>query len=275
MGRTARTGVPAAAGREAQVTPAKVCCQPGREELRGPLALKDVKAAEHDRPSHLSLRQHIEQRLGRRFRGRRVLTGDEKTIGHHIRLPICSLRVMPPCSWLCRNKPPMAWEGRDASRGSKGQRAELPGGRRGSSFGAIKLPFTDHVRGLDAGNEDACAAERLEPKHGPSDALDGPVVLLDDVVEVLALTQFDGRAGVGIDALDGSGVGAALVNGDLLGHTVQIDGSLQKLPGRSAVSLGTQQKVDRVAVTIDRPVQVLPLASDVRPAMYAQRWTVA
>jgi putative NIF3 family GTP cyclohydrolase 1 type 2 len=44
---------------------------------------------------------------------------------------------------------------------------------------------------------------------------------------------------------------------------VQIDDMFQKTPSSSAVSLGTKQKVDHVAVTVDRAVQVLPLASDV------------
>src|ERR1035437_6409295 len=52
------------------------------------------------------------------------------------------------------------------------------------------------------------------------------MVLLDDVVEVLVLTHQDVDAGVGLDALNGRRVGAALVNGDLLWHIVQVDGAL-------------------------------------------------
>ena len=63
------------------------------------------------------------------------------------------------------------------------------------------------------------------------------MVRLDDVVEILDLRHLDVRAEVGLNALDGSHVGAALVDGDLFGHTVQIDGPLQKTPNSSAVSL--------------------------------------
>ena len=49
-------------------------------------------------------------------------------------------------------------------------------------------------------------------------------------------------------------VRAALVDGDLLGHTVQIHGALEERPGCGVVSLGAQQEVDRVAVAVDRPV---------------------
>ena len=130
------------------------------------------------------------------------------------------------------------------------------------AFGAIKLPFADHVHRLNACDKHASAAKCLESQHGSHDALDGPVVLLDDVVEVLDLTHLDVRAGIGLNALDGRRVGAALVDGDFPGHAVQTDGALQKAPRRSTVSRGTEQKVDRVAVSVDGPVQVLPLAGD-------------
>lgn len=52
------------------------------------------------------------------------------------------------------------------------------------------------------------------------------MVLLDDVVQVLRLTKFNIKAGVSIDALDNCGIGAALVDGDFLGQTMQIDGTL-------------------------------------------------
>lgn len=42
------------------------------------------------------------------------------------------------------------------------------------------------------------------------------MVLLDDVVQVFRLTQLDGQAAVGHQALHGGGIGAALVDGDLL-----------------------------------------------------------
>jgi len=50
----------------------------------------------------------------------------------------------------------------------------------------------------------------LESEHRSHDALDGPVVLLHDVVQVFALTQFDVRARVILDALDSRSVGTAL-----------------------------------------------------------------
>ena len=101
-------------------------------------------------------------------------------------------------------------------------------------FGGIELPFADHVHRFDVRNECASAAKCFESQHGSHDAFDGLVVLFDDVVEVFDLAHLDVLAGIGLNALDGRRVHTALVNDDLLGHAVQIDGAL-----REALSGGT------------------------------------
>ena len=47
--------------------------------------------------------------------------------------------------------------------------------------------------------------------------------------------------GVGTNALNGRRVRATLVDGDLLGYAVQVDGAFQKAPCGGAVSLGTKK----------------------------------
>ena len=89
-----------------------------------------------------------------------------------------------------------------------------------------------------------------------------PMVLLDDVVEVLRLTHLNRHAAVGLNAYDGGPIGAALIDGDLLGHAVQVDRAFEKCPRRGVVPFGAKQKVDRVADLVDCSVQVLPLAAD-------------
>lgn len=127
---------------------------------------------------------------------------------------------------------------------------------------AIELTFLDHMHQFNSCEQDPNAAKRFESKHRSHDPLDRPVVLLDDVVHVLALPQFDIRPRVGIDAQDGGRVRAALIDGDLLGYTVQADGLFDKTSGGCVISLCAKQKVDRIAVAIDRSVQILPLASE-------------
>ena len=87
------------------------------------------------------------------------------------------------------------------------------------------------------------------------------MVLLDDVVEVFVLAHQDVDAGIHLDAFNGRRIGAALVDGDLLGHAVQIDGVLQKASGRSLIPLGREKKVNRIAGAVNGTVEVLPVAS--------------
>ena len=145
---------------------------------------------------------------------------------------------------------------------SKCQCVELRCCRRNLAFSAVELVPLDCVHQFNAGNEDARTAKGLESEHRPHDAFDRAVVLLQDVVEVSALTQLDACARCSLHAQDGSRIGAALVHGDLLGHIVQANGPLQETTCSSAVSLGTQHEGDRVAIAVDLAVQVLPLAGD-------------
>ena len=81
---------------------------------------------------------------------------------------------------------------------------------------------------LDAGDDDSSTPKRLESEHRSCDCLDCPVILLDDVVEVLVLAHQDVDTGVSLDAFNGGRVGSALVDSDLLWHVVQVDVALQK-----------------------------------------------
>ena len=80
------------------------------------------------------------------------------------------------------------------------------------------------MHGLDACNKDASTPERLEPEHRLGNSFDAPLVLLDDVVQIFALAHQDIDTGTNLDTLIGRRIGAALVDGDLLGHAVQVDG---------------------------------------------------
>ena len=90
----------------------------------------------------------------------------------------------------------------------------------------MQLPLLNHVHGLDSGEQFPRTPERLESQHRICDSLHSPVVLLHDVVEVLALAQFNVKAGVLIDAMDSGRVSAAFVNGDFLRQAMQVDSPL-------------------------------------------------
>lgn len=77
-----------------------------------------------------------------------------------------------------------------------GQTVEAIVWRNGQARRAAELPPLDHVHGLDAGDDSGGRPERLEARHRSSPPLDRPAVLLDEVVQVLGLPKFDGRAAV-------------------------------------------------------------------------------
>ncbi len=76
------------------------------------------------------------------------------------------------------------------------------------------MPFVNHMRGFNTRNDSLCTMEILEPHHGSGYSLNGPVVLFNDVVKILALTHLNVSAGVSDDTKDGCGIGAAFVNRD-------------------------------------------------------------
>ena len=93
---------------------------------------------------------------------------------------------------------------------------------------------------LDPCDECSGTPKRLESEHRLCDSFDPSVVLLDDVVQVLVLSHQDVDTGISLDTFNGRCIGAALVDGDLLGHAVQVDGALHKVPGCGLISLGSQ-----------------------------------
>jgi hypothetical protein len=118
------------------------------------------------------------------------------------------------------------------------------------------------VHDLDTSKDDAGTAERFESKHPASDALDRPVVLLNDVVEVLTLPNRYRRVMLDIITFDARGVGAALVDRDGCGKRVVPDGTGEKPLCRSPIALGGKQEVDGVARFVDHAIEILPLPAD-------------
>ena len=66
------------------------------------------------------------------------------------------------------------------------QRIELLRSGKRANVVASHLLLADHVHDPNTTKDDAGATERLESEHPSDDALDRPVVLLNDVIEILA-----------------------------------------------------------------------------------------
>src|SRR5450755_2224198 len=124
------------------------------------------------------------------------------------------------------------------------------------------LPFADHVHELDATQNDSRTTEVLEALYRACDALDRAMVLLDNVVEVFALSDHDLGAMLPIVVLDSGVVRAALVDVDDLGKAVVLDGAREKAPRRTTIAFGGQQEVDRVSLFIHGTIPIPVLAAD-------------
>ena len=58
-------------------------------------------------------------------------------------------------------------------------------------------------------------------------------------------------------------LGATLVDGDLLWHIVQVDGTFQQSPGSSHIALGSQQEAHRIASAVNGPLQIFLFTSHI------------
>ena len=118
---------------------------------------------------------------------------------------------------------------------------------------------------LDATQNDSRTTKVLEALYRARDALDRTVILLDDVVQVLALPNHDFGAMLRIVFPDPGLVRSALIDVDDLGKTAVLDGAREVPPCRTTIALGGQQEVDRVALFIRGtiPVTIFPADLDI------------
>ena len=90
---------------------------------------------------------------------------------------------------------------------------------------------------FDAGQDDARAPKILETHHGFDDTFDGTMVLLDNVIQILVLPDFDGRFTFRINRIQGGQIGTAFVNGNRLWGAVLVDGFLEVATCRSPIAM--------------------------------------
>src|SRR3954465_12073647 len=128
------------------------------------------------------------------------------------------------------------------------------------------LSLGQHRHCFDAAQRPLRRPEALKAEHGPGQALDPAVVLLDPIIEpaptpvpgeapqLAPLLHLAQRAGIALEAV---GHDLARVAGVLAGES-----PLEEALGCLLVSLGTEQKVDRLAGAVDCPVEIAPLPAD-------------
>src|SRR4051812_15989375 len=141
------------------------------------------------------------------------------------------------------------------------------------------LALGQHRHRLHPGQRPLRRPEALKAEHGPGQALDPAVVLLDPVIEpapppvpgkapqLTLLLHLAQRTGIALEAV---GHDLARVAGVL-----PSEGTLEEALGCLLVPLGAEQKVDRLAGAVDGSVQVAPLPADPDVSLVDVPWPAA
>ena len=131
---------------------------------------------------------------------------------------------------------------------------------------SARLAFADHVDYLVAGQRAPGSPKRTETLAGVNPPLDGPVVLLQDIIEVRHRPVL--AAGVQrsftLELNDGGRVSRMPIGVDdaRRGMVLLTQGFGQEALCCGRVLLGREEKVEGRAGGVHRPIQVAPLAFD-------------
>ncbi len=145
------------------------------------------------------------------------------------------------------------------------------GQRRLPTAGILRLPFAHHVNHFDPAQDRPSRCHRLQPEHRTNSALDGTMILLDPIIEIGALSDPDRLHLAPRSVLeplcrvaghDRLPVGLAAVDHDPLWPAMPPKGSAQELLGGGQIAPLTEPEFDRIAVAVDRAIQIAPLAPD-------------
>jgi hypothetical protein len=126
------------------------------------------------------------------------------------------------------------------------------------------LPLADHRHSLIASNRLRSRHKALEAQSGSNQPFDAPVILLDDVVQELHLSEFSKapECSPPLHGIHRNGIGGVLVDRD--GSRIDCMGLTQSLPKEPPSSRGIplrrEQKINRLSGRINGTVQINPLA---------------
>ncbi|WP_130619116.1 hypothetical protein [Dyella amyloliquefaciens] len=109
---------------------------------------------------------------------------------------------------------------RNAAARSEVQRVVRSDGRRTFPVGAAHLPLLDHMHHLDAATQDPGTLDAFGAQRGSRSSLAGAVILLDQVVQILLLSNVDRLIAGGGDVFERSEVRSALIYRHRLGYAI-------------------------------------------------------
>ena len=129
-----------------------------------------------------------------------------------------------------------------------------------------RLSLAERMHHLDTADGPPRRGELLEPQHRPGAAFDESMVLLDDVVQILALAERRtwSEQSLVFDGLERDRVGGVLVHvHDARGRRMRrTDRLAEERDGRIPVARGPEQEIQRVPVGINAPVKIVPGPAD-------------
>lgn len=108
--------------------------------------------------------------------------------------------------------------------------------------------------------------KRLEAKHGPRDALNEAMILLDLVVELLSSDNFDGPPSIlefenDVQLLEACEIGPAFIDGNPGRNAVGKNSAFEEASCRRGIAPLGQHDFKGLVVTIYGPVVTHPLAA--------------
>ena len=88
------------------------------------------------------------------------------------------------------------------------------------------------------------------------------MILLDNIIQIFTLPDFDPLVFVGIVLLDTGCIGTAFVDIDQAGLPIRADCFVDKSTCGLRITLGCQQEIDGISVLVDSAIEILPVTFD-------------
>ena len=134
-------------------------------------------------------------------------------------------------------------------------------GPRAGDLRCVELSFFDFVCQLDSAQCYFRIPECLKSQHRITPLLHLPVILLNQVIQVLAGPdeRLSGQDAIGLQFGDGFMGRPTAVECDLLRDIIITDRLLEEAYGGRLIPVLSQQEIDCLTLLIDRAVEIAPL----------------
>src|SRR5262245_5122496 len=106
----------------------------------------------------------------------------------------------------------------------RSQRIELLRGCLRSGFSRCQLSLANGMHDFHPRNRTPRCPKRLKPQHGTSEPFHGAMILFDNIIEILGVSEEDGGLVPLVVALNCCRVAATLIDRDFLRHSLRTNG---------------------------------------------------